>query len=74
MLVGCIKGKVFLTVLNSSIISTWECRKELAVLVLGYYVPLWGDLQAVLFVAVGLLVFCTVRFELFDFSYFVSLE
>ena len=38
------------------------------------YVPLCGDLQAVLFLAVGLLVFCTVGFVLFDLSYFVSLE
>ena len=36
------------------------------------YVPLCGDLQAVLFVADCLLVFCTGNW--FDFSFFVSLE
>ena len=38
------------------------------------YVPLCGDLQAVLFVADCLLVFCTGYSVLFDFSFFVSLE
>lgn len=37
------------------------------------YVPLCGDLQAVLLVAVCLLVFCTGS-VLFAFSFFVSLE
>ena len=35
--------------------------------------PLCGDLQAVLFAAVCLLVFCTGS-VLFEFSFFVSLE